>query len=191
VADPLPKRVRETIEQPSENWTDDQAAEAFTYWRSTVPQWRGVNDQIEAQWRRHPLGTTQLELAKRDVPRETHVLERGDFLKPAALVTPGVLSALQPFPPEAPATRLGLAQWLTERNSPTTARSIVNRIWQAYFGLGIVETSEDFGTQGSLPSHPELLDWLAVELMDHNWSLKQLHRLIVNSATYRHGVLRE
>ncbi len=81
--------------------------------------------------------------------------------------------------------RLDFARWLADRRSPTTARSIVNRIWQAYFGTGLVATAEDFGTQGEPPSHPELLDWLAVELMDHNWSLKHIHRLIVNSATYR------
>ena len=74
---------------------------------------------------------------------------------------------------------------LTDRNSPTTARVIVNRIWQAYFGTGIVSTSEDFGVQCDPPSHPELLDWLAVELMDHHWSLKHLHRVITLSATYR------
>jgi hypothetical protein len=82
-------------------------------------------------------------------------------------------------------TRLDFARWLADRRSPTTARSIVNRIWQAYFGTGLVATAEDLGTQGEPPSHPELLDWLAVELMDHNWSLKHIHRLIVNSATYR------
>jgi mono/diheme cytochrome c family protein len=82
-------------------------------------------------------------------------------------------------------TRLDFARWLADRKSPTTARSIVNRIWQAYFGTGIVATAEDLGSQGEPPSHPQLLDWLAVELMDHNWSLKHIHRLIVNSATYR------
>ena len=81
--------------------------------------------------------------------------------------------------------RLDFARWLADRRSPTTARSIVNRIWQAYFGTGLVATAEDLGTQGEPPSHPELLDWLAVELMDHNWSLKHIHRLIVTSATYR------
>ncbi len=74
---------------------------------------------------------------------------------------------------------------MADRHSPTTARSIVNRIWQAYFGTGLVATAEDLGSQGEPPSHPELLDWLAVELMDHNWSLKHIQRLIVNSSTYR------
>jgi Protein of unknown function (DUF1553) len=88
------------------------------------------------------------------------------------------------MPKDAPPNRLGLAQWLTASNSPTVSRSIVNRVWQAYFGTGLVGTPEDLGTQSAVPSHPELLDWLAVEFM-RDWSVKKLHRLIVNSATYR------
>jgi hypothetical protein len=86
---------------------------------------------------------------------------------------------------EKPATRLDFAKWLVDRRAPTTARSIVNRIWQSYFGTGLVATSDDLGTQGDSPANRELLDWLAVELMDHDWSLKHIHRLIVDSATYR------
>jgi hypothetical protein len=82
-------------------------------------------------------------------------------------------------------TRLTFAEWLADRSSPTTARSIVNRVWQAYFGTGIVATAENFGTQSEPPSHPELLDWLAVEFMQRGWSLKRLHRLIVTSTTYQ------
>ena len=84
-----------------------------------------------------------------------------------------------------PADRMDLARWLVDRRNPLTARVVVNRIWQAYFGRGLVETDNDFGTQGSAPSHPELLDWLACELMDQSWSQKAIHRLIVSSATYR------
>ena len=112
------------------------------------------------------------------------MLTRGDFLKPAKLVTPGV-----PRFPEPSAAgrrnRLTFAKWLVDPKTPTTARSIVNRIWQAYFGIGIVATAENFGTQCEPPSHPELLDWLPVELMENGWSLKKLQRLIVTSATYR------
>ena len=122
----------------------------------------------------------------RSNPRETHLLTRGDFLKPDQVVSPGVPAFLHPVSPEdAPPTRLTFAQWLVDRRSPTTARAIVNRIWQTYFGTGLVNTSEDLGTRCEAPSHPELLDWLAVELMDSGWSLKHLHRLIVDSATYR------
>ena len=124
------------------------------------------------------------------MPRETHILTRGDFLHPTTLVEPGVPAFLHPLPhddswKDGQPTRLTFARWLAARNSPTTARSIVNRVWQAYFGIGIVATSENFGTQCEPPSHPELLDWLAVQFMDQGWSLKKLHRLIVTSATYR------
>ena len=115
----------------------------------------------------------------------THMLKRGDWLKPGQRVTPGVPAFLHPLPPNADDSRLTFAKWLVDRKSPTTARAFVNRVWQAYFGTGIVATTEDFGSQGEPPSHPELLDWLAVEFMDRGWSIKQLHRLIVTSATYR------
>jgi hypothetical protein len=113
------------------------------------------------------------------------MLKRGDFLKPGREVSPGVPTFLHPLPADAPQNRLTFARWLVDRNSPTTARALVNRVWQAYFGIGLVETSEDLGTQSPPASHPELLDWLAVEFMDRGWSLKQLHRLIVESAAYR------
>jgi hypothetical protein len=157
-----------------------------------VPEWQEENRRIEALWQSHPQGTTQLVLAEREKPRKSHRLERGNFLAPAEEVAPGVPAFLHPLAkeredagPKTPPNRLDFARWLADRRSPTTARSIVNRIWQAYFGTGLVETAEDLGTQGAPPSHPELLDWLAVELMDHGWDLKHLHRLIVTSSTYR------
>jgi hypothetical protein len=96
-----------------------------------------------------------------------------------------VPSFLGSLPADVPQNRMGLARWLVSRDNPLTARVRINQIWQAYFGRGIVETSEDFGSQGSAPSHPELLDWLAVELMDKGWDQKAMHRLIVTSSTYR------
>jgi hypothetical protein len=184
-ADPLPSAVREAVVTPRDRRSPAQEAAIFGHWRTTVADWKDANDRIEALWREHPEGTTQLVLQSREAPRETHVLQRGDFLKPAQTVEPGVPSFLHPMPSGAPANRLGFAMWLVDRNSPTTARSLVNRVWQTYFGLGLVGTSEDLGTQSEAPSHPELLDWLAIEFMDRGWGLKDLHRLIVTSATYR------
>jgi mono/diheme cytochrome c family protein len=184
-ADPLPQNVRKILAIPREKRTPAQIAVLFSYWRTTVPEWKEANDAIEQLWRQHPEGASQFVLATREMPRQTHVLKRGDFLKPEGSVLPGVPGFLQPLPANAPPTRLKLARWLADPHSPTTARAIVNRVWQTYFGIGIVSTSEDLGSQSETPSHPELLDWLAVEFMDHGWSLKWLHRLIVTSATYR------
>jgi mono/diheme cytochrome c family protein len=121
--------------------------------------------------------------------RKTHVMIRGDFLRPGVEVRPGtpaILPLLQPHrPPPIGLTRLDLARWLVAPENPLTPRVVVNWVWHKYFGRGLVNTLEDFGTQGEKPSHPELLDWLASELVRRHWSLKALHRLIVTSATYR------
>ncbi len=185
VADPVPQRVREIIAKPREKRSAAEQHAVFRYWRTTVAEWKDTNDRIAALWKEYPEGSTQLVLETRDVPRETHLLTRGDFLKPAGAVTPGVPSFLNPLPDSAPPTRLSFAKWLVDRRSPTTARSFVNRLWQAYFGTGIVSTSENFGTQCDPPSHPELLDWLAVEFMESGWDVKHMQRLIATSATYR------
>ncbi|RIK73482.1 MAG: hypothetical protein DCC67_17860 [Planctomycetota bacterium] len=198
VADPVPAAVRAILAIPPDRRTPEQADEVFGYWRTTVPEWAETNRRLEALWQSHPRGTTQLVLSERTTPRQTHRLERGDFLKPAEPASPGVPAFLHPLDePKASAgptggakgavrpNRLDFARWLVDRRSPTTARAIVNRVWQAYFGAGLVTTPEDLGTQGALPTHPELLDWLAVELMDSGWSLKHIHRLIVGSATYQ------
>lgn len=125
-------------------------------------------------------------MADIDQPRETHVLIRGDFLRKGDSVEPDTPGALPAMPAaDHRRTRLELARWLVDRRNPLTARVTVNRIWAQYFGIGLVETENDFGFQGSPPGHPELLDWLSVEFMDHGWSLKHVHRLILNSATYR------
>lgn len=183
VADPLPTAVRQILEIPIEQRTAEQIKTVFSYWRTTVPEWQEANDLIEAIWQTHPEGTTQFVLQERTDPRPTSVLARGDFLKPIEQVSADLPTFLHDVP--AKTNRLDFAKWMVDRRSPTAARSIVNRIWQAYFGIGIVDTPEDFGSQGALPSHPELLDWLSVELMEHGWSLKHLHRLIVTSSTYQ------
>jgi len=186
VADPLPDSVRAILKTPRGQRTVAQQQAVFGYWRTTVAEWRAENDAIEQLWREHPEGSRQLVLAERtEDPRVTHILKRGDFLQPDRAVTPGVPSFLNPLPAGAPPTRLTFANWLVDRGSPTTARSIVNRIWQSYFGTGIVATVENLGTQADAPSNQELLDWLAVEFMDSGWSLKKLQRLIATSAAYR------
>jgi hypothetical protein len=185
VADPLPRHVRDVLALPPDRRTAAQTDAVFAFWRTTVADWKDDNSRIEELWKRHPVGASQLTLAARQVPRPTFVLTRGDFLKPGRPVTPGVPAALPPLPSGAEPNRLGLAKWLVSREAPTTARAIVNRVWQAYFGTGLVATSEDLGVQGEPPTHPELLDWLAVEFMDNGWSFKHLHRLIVTSAAYR------
>ena len=137
-----------------------------------------------------PQELTTMVLRERSVPRATHVLLGGDFTRPGAEVRPGTPAVLPPLAvgqgvdtPRSP-SRLDLARWLVRPDHPLTARVTVNRIWGHYFGVGLVETENDFGTRGAPPSHPELLDWLATEFVRQNWSLKALHRLIVTSATY-------
>ncbi|TWU33923.1 hypothetical protein Poly41_49230 [Novipirellula artificiosorum] len=118
-------------------------------------------------------------------PRQTHVLDRGAYLSPRDEVKFATPQFLPPLPDGAPANRLGLAQWLVSPEHPLTARVQVNRIWQHFFGHGIVKTAEDFGVQSEYPIHKDLLDWLAVEFREHGWSMKHIIRGIVNSATYR------
>jgi hypothetical protein len=190
-ADPLPQSIREILRLPRGRRTTAQSAAIFSCFRTTVPEWRQQNDQIELAWKDHPEGTTTLVLDRREEPRMTHLLKRGDFLKPGDKVDAGVPAFLNPLPAGADGSRLTLARWLTDTRAPTTARAFVNRVWQSYFGTGLVATPEDFGTQGEAPSHPELLDWLASEFMQPAgkdapaWSIKHLQRLIVTSATYR------
>ncbi|HUG70129.1 MAG TPA: PSD1 and planctomycete cytochrome C domain-containing protein [Pirellulaceae bacterium] len=118
-------------------------------------------------------------------PRETSILDRGEYLSPTEKVSFATPEFLPPLPQGAPANRLGFAQWLVSPAHPLTARVQVNRMWQYFFGTGIVKTSEDFGVQSEYPAHKNLLDWLAVELRESGWSMKKMHRLIVTSATYR------
>ena len=188
-ADPLPAAVRQWVEKRdglAMTQADARQRQAFSYFRTTIPEWKPINDQIEALWKQHPEGTTTLTLDARAEPRMTHLLKRGDFLKPGDRVNAGVPAMLNnPLPKGADGSRLTFAKWLVSKQAPTTARAFVNRVWQAYFGTGLVDTPEDFGIQGSKPSHPELLDWLAREFMDQGWSVKELHRLIVTSATYQ------
>lgn len=169
---------------PSRIVPEDEDA-LFAQWRESVPELSYVNMEILSLLRSAPSGTTQLVMKERETPRITHRLERGDFLKPAEEVKPGVPAFLNPLNVQGMPTRLDFARWLVSKDAPTTARAFVNRIWQQYFGQGIVATSSDLGTQGEAPTHPELLDWLAYDFMHMDWDVKHLHRLIVTSATYK------
>src|SRR5204862_5281274 len=120
-----------------------------------------------------------------DKRRESHQLNKGNFLDPGEKVEAGVPAAFHPLPKGAPTNRLGLAQWLVSPDNPLTARVAVNRLWAQLFGLGIVETEEDFGTQGAPPSHRDLLDWLAVEFRDNGWDMKAILKTMVMSAAYQ------
>ncbi len=132
---------------------------------------------------RKEIVTTQVmaEMAK---PRDTFILGRGDYRNQSEKVTPGVPTMLPPMPKDAPANRLGLAEWLFSPQHPLTARVAVNRYWQLHFGTGLVKTTEDFGSQGDAPVQRDVLDWLATEFQS-NWDVKAMQRLIVTSATYR------
>ena len=131
---------------------------------------------------RHGNITAQV-MAELPQPRQTHILVRGEFQNRGERVGPDVPRALAHEITEPIPDRLKFARWLVDRRHPLTARVFVNRIWQHYFGQGLVRTADDFGLRGALPSHPELLDWLAVEFMESGWSPKHVHRLILNSAT--------
>ena len=165
VADQVPKRVRDILAVPREKRSPQQVATVFSHWRTMQPEFAETNDRIEKLWAQWPEGETQLTLMARDEMRETRLLKRGDFLKPGNIVQSGTPAFLHPLPPNADGSRLTLANWLMDKKSPTTARSFVNRVWQSYFGTGLLESPEDFGTRAELPSHPELLDWLASEFM--------------------------
>ena len=120
-----------------------------------------------------------------DKPRDTFILNRGEYLKPGDKVTFGTPGFLPPLPKDAPKNRLGFARWLFAPENPLTARVAVNRLWQNLFGAGLVRTAEDFGVQGELPTHPALLDWLAVEFRENGWDMKKINRLLVTSAAYK------
>jgi mono/diheme cytochrome c family protein len=155
--------------------------------RALVPQTTAVTDKIKELEKSKPIVPTvpvMVELEPKD-HRVTHLLRKGNFLDPGDVVGPDIPQALHPFPAGAAKNRLGLAQWLIDAKNPLTARVAANRIWAQVFGTGLVETEEDFGTQGEPPSHPELLDALARWYRDSGWNTKGLLRVLVTSATYR------
>jgi hypothetical protein len=176
----FPNAVELAVRQGSE------PAELRRLFHEQAKELAGPLEQIR-QLRLAPRGQETLVMRERptDLPRTTHRHHRGEYLSPEETVEPGVPAFLPPLPPNTPKNRLGFAKWLMTPQHPLTARVAVNRAWAAFFGQGLVRTLGDFGFQGELPSHPELLDWLALEFSNKGWSMKELHRWIVLSATYR------
>lgn len=172
--------------------TTAQNGAVFTAWRKSVAELKALNDEIDAILKSQPAASTSiLHMAEREANnvRSTHLLDRGNWEQPLQAIEPHVPEAFHAFPEDAPKNRLGFALWLTDRRSPLTARVAVNQTWQAIFGAGLVETSEDFGTRAPVPEYRELLDWLAVDFMEHGWSRKHLIRTILTSATYQQSSL--
>ena len=164
--DPLPSNVRRIISLPAKERTGAQEQEVLRYFISIDEKSAVAKKAIEEAIKDWPDSTTSLALAVRSTPRETKIFKRGDWKNKGEIVTPDTPSFLHPFPKDAPRNRLGLAQWVVSKENPLTARVIVNRIWQQYFGQGFVASPEDFGTRCEVPSHPELLDWLALAFRD-------------------------
>jgi mono/diheme cytochrome c family protein len=187
----LPKDVATILPVPKAKRQPGQTQRLLAYHRSLSADWRALDAEVRALDARFRLAGTTVPILREGKPRATHVHIRGNFLDKGVAVQPGLPAALRPAPvadaPGSPKTlnRLTLARWLMDEDNPLTARVAVNRFWEELFGTGLVQTSEEFGTQGELPSHPELLDWLAVEFRESGWDVKRLLRLIVTSATYR------
>lgn len=164
----------------------DQRQLLFTHFLLQTPSLSKQAAQIK-QLRKRPAPVTTLVMRERPAsnPRPTFRHHRGEYTQPKEEVKPVTLSVLHPFPQDQPRDRLAFARWLVSPDNPLTPRVVMNRQWAAFFGRGIVKTVEDFGYQGELPTHPELLDWLATEFIRQKWSMKAMHKLIVTSATYR------
>jgi mono/diheme cytochrome c family protein len=194
----VPEAERRTVKRLA---TGNNAALGDTgvteHWQSIAPELAALRGQLQELRRKVAALKIPTTLILSENPSVSHpstqIRVRGDWTKRGAEVMAAVPGFLGALPAEGPQNRLGLARWLVSRDNPLTARVRVNHIWQTYFGRGIVQTSEDFGSQGTPPSHPELLDWLAVQFMDSGWDQKALHQLIVTSSTYRQasGVSRE
>ena len=188
----LPENIVNLAKLPAAGRTPEQASELLDYYRGNIaPELASLREQIaqvKAEIDRVNTAVAKIPVL-RDLPpgqqRVSRMFEKGSFLNPGAEVLPGTPAFLHPMPYDAPRNRLGVARWLVDRENPLAARVLVNRFWSQFFGIGLVETAEDFGTQGELPANQALLDWLAVDFMEQGWSMKNLCRTIVTSATYR------
>jgi hypothetical protein len=178
------------VSRPVDRRSSGETQELLAWWLPTFDaQYAGLAENLARLEQEHLAIRSRATIAhvmhERNQPPMAYVLFRGEYDKRRDKVTPATPAALPPMPAELPRNRLGLAQWLLRPEHPLTARVTVNRFWQEVFGTGLVRTSGDFGITGELPSHPELLDWLAVDFREAGWDVKALFRQIVTSATYR------
>jgi hypothetical protein len=185
----LPPKVRKLLELDGAKRTPAQQAELTRYFRSVAPEYRYARDRLAALRKQlaqvQPVTTPIMRELPEGKKRKTRIHRRGNFLDQGKEVAPGVPAAFPPLPKGRPADRLALARWLVDPANPLTARVAVNRYFEQVFGVGLVETSEDYGIRGKPPTHPELLDWLAVEFRESGWDVKKLLKLLVTSAAYR------
>lgn len=186
-----PAKLVEIVKIEAGKRSKEQQQELQKQFRQAHPDIAALQKQLDdTQKARTNLEQSFLEvmvMQERPQPRATYLLKRGEWDKAdtSEKLLPAVPGVLPPLPAGVPNNRLGLARWLIDPAHPLTARVAVNRYWQQFFGTGLVKTAEDFGTQGERPSHPELLDWLAVEFREGGWNVKHIHKLIVLSAAYR------
>ena len=188
------KRISSTMEALLSQIEEASAADlwalkkAYLYSAESLKEMRAPLESLANQ-RPSPVTTLVMEERPADNPRLTYRRHRGEYLQPRERIEPHLPEIFGVSDAEMPRDRLALARWLVSPSNPLGARVTVNRVWQSLFGRGLVATSEDFGMQGDLPSHPALLDWLAVEFMDQGWSLKKLLRNIVSSSTYQQSAV--
>ncbi|MBM3872841.1 MAG: DUF1549 domain-containing protein [Verrucomicrobia bacterium] len=182
----LKPEMQHNVQQPWAQLTAGQRRQLYGYFVRDDAEYNRRLEKLTALERAEQRVVTTLVMSELAEPRTTHLFIKGDFTRPGEIVSPGTPAILPPLHASGPrATRLDLARWLFDPAQPLTARVFVNRVWQVYFGRGLVETENDFGLQGARPTHPELLDWLATEFSRQGWSMKALHRLIVTSSAYR------
>ncbi|HTD67185.1 MAG TPA: DUF1553 domain-containing protein, partial [Candidatus Limnocylindria bacterium] len=164
--DPFTAEQRKVLSIAAEQRTPEQQRELFSVFRHQDASFAKVNQRIDSAWTNWIYVPTTLALQPKMEPRRTRIFRRGDWQRLGDEVQPDVPAVLPSLPKEAPRNRLTFAKWIVDRQATTTARVMVNRVWQAYFGQGLFTTPEDIGTRVEAPSHPELLDWLAVEFME-------------------------
>ncbi len=183
----VPADITKIVMKEPKKRSAKEKKELDAYFLEENPALKALNDQIAAAQRklRDVEPDTTLVMVEQEQMRETHVMKRGNYLQPAEKVSMATPTALHPLDPSLPRNRLGFARWLVDGENPLTARVAVNRWWNEIFGQGIVATLEDFGTQSDPPTHPKLLDWLALEFAESGWDMKHVLRAIVTSSTYR------